>query len=401
MGRDFILLAGARRGQQMAMLGRATRLAIQYLILSIGAAGHGALVSPPSRNAQDRFLKDFQNGKSASDSCNCGDSKHGCEEGTRASGGGQTCLWFSQGCTIGCKTCTGIGSHTSRNLCNSSLKASLPKSAWTMNREAVEGSANDTYRFNPWRAPGRAPVTDACGMAGGTTPAHRGPRVAIFADTEFAKMGDLGSKVLKPAPSGVVWKTGSAVEVSWGIRYNHGGGYQYRLCPANEELTEECFQRLPLEFVRDKQLLEWKNGTRFPITGTFVDEGTWPKGSTWAMNPIPRIDFDSRSSGQPAGFTGCSYVHGRVTGPACRQFDPPCPWDEGWFSQPGRTHSVDVEGACSGDWTGGVIVDRVIIPETLPAGDYVLGWRWDCEESDQVWSSCADVTVQLSNDIIV
>jgi hypothetical protein len=36
--------------------------------------------------------------------------------------------------------------------------------------------------------------------------------------------------------------------------------------------------------------------------------------------------------------------------------------------------SVDVEGECSGDWTGGQIVDRVKIPANLPAGDYVLGW---------------------------
>lgn len=55
--------------------------------------------------------------------------------------------------------------------------------------------------------------------------------------------------------------------------------------------------------------------------------------------------------------------------------------------------SVDVEGACSGDWTAGVIVDRVVVPQDLPAGDYVLGWRWDCEESTQVWAACADITV--------
>ena len=39
------------------------------------------------------------------------------------------------------------------------------------------------------------------------------------------------------------------------------------------------------------------------------------------------------------------------------------------------------------------IVDLVRIPDTLPAGDYVLGWRWDCEESSQVWPSCSDVTI--------
>jgi hypothetical protein len=29
------------------------------------------------------------------------------------------------------------------------------------------------------------------------------------------------------------------------------------------------------------------------------------------------------------------------------------------------------------------IVDRVMIPAALPAGEYVLGWRWDCEESNR------------------
>ena len=37
--------------------------------------------------------------------------------------------------------------------------------------------------------------------------------------------------------------------MAWGIAANHGGGYQYRLCPAGEDPTEECFQKTPLEFV--------------------------------------------------------------------------------------------------------------------------------------------------------
>ena len=35
------------------------------------------------------------------------------------------------------------------------------------------------------------------------------------------------------------------------------------------------------------------------------------------------------------------------------------------------------------------IVDTVLIPPDLEAGDWVLGWRYDCEESSQVWSSCS------------
>ena len=69
-----------------------------------------------------------------------------------------------------------------------------------------------------------APVFDACGRAGGTDPTQKGPGEAVFATTEFAAFGDLGSEVLKAAPSGTVWTAGATVEVSWGIRYNHGGG---------------------------------------------------------------------------------------------------------------------------------------------------------------------------------
>jgi hypothetical protein len=36
---------------------------------------------------------------------------------------------------------------------------------------------------------------------------------------------------------------------------------------------------------------------------------------------------------------------------------------------------------------------RAQIPEGLAAGQYVLGWRWDCEESNQIWQSCSDVTI--------
>jgi hypothetical protein len=43
-------------------------------------------------------------------------------------------------------------------------------------------------------------------------------------------------------------------------------------------LTEECFQAHPLDFNREKQTLQWNNGTRYPINGTFVDVGTHPVG---------------------------------------------------------------------------------------------------------------------------
>ena len=40
------------------------------------------------------------------------------------------------------------------------------------------------------------------------------------------------------------------------MRFNHGGGYQYRLCPLEKmPCTEEQFQEMPLQFVRDEQAI--------------------------------------------------------------------------------------------------------------------------------------------------
>jgi hypothetical protein len=52
---------------------------------------------------------------------------------------------------------------------------------------------------------------------------------------------------------------GTYVEVAWGPLYNHGGGYSYRLCPLDNGggITEECFQRTPLQFDINKQTLVW------------------------------------------------------------------------------------------------------------------------------------------------
>ena len=54
---------------------------------------------------------------------------------------------------------------------------------------------------------------------------------------------------------------------------------------------------------------------------------------------------------------------------------------------------------CSGHSNGGPLlanlemVDLLHIPEATPPGAYVLQWRYDCEETDQIWASCADVTI--------
>merc|ERR1711924_325603 len=172
--------------------------------------------------------------------------------------------------------------------------------------------------------------------------------------------GDAGSKTLPKMPSQATWKAGDTVEVKWALQANHGGGYQYRLCPASEPLTEECFFKTPLDFV-GKQRYEWVNGETFEFDGVYVTEGTLPEGSMWARNPIPRNDYKQTGKG----------------------FEPSCVENKGCIPNKGG----DSGCKCSGMWGPYdlQIVDKVVIPKDLPSGEYVLGWRWDCEESSQVW----------------
>merc|ERR1719399_1732506 len=46
------------------------------------------------------------------------------------------------------------------------------------------------------------------------------------------------------------------------------------------------------------------------------------------------------------------------------------------------------------DWS---IMDRVVVPDDLEEGDYLLSWRWDCEESTQVWQNCADLKLSKTD----
>ena len=52
------------------------------------------------------------------------------------------------------------------------------------------------------------------------------------------------------------------------------------------------------------------------------------------------------------------------------------------------------QGLCSGEWiTNITMYDQLRVPPHLAAGEYVLGFRWDCESSAQVWQACADITI--------
>jgi len=266
-------------------------------------------------------------------------------------------------------------------VCDNGIKApKLPREARTVNTDVEDGAENDYYMYSPWRAPGTAHVLDPCGVAGGVNgTAGSNPYGISYINTSHARAGDKGTNIRR-RDTGVVWTAGDVVEVSWTINANHGGGYYYRLCklPSDgSQLTEDCFQKTPLRFVGNTSF-RW-NGDRTTdeqIENVFVAVGTHPAGSTWAMNPVPRNDTAQ---------TGASFA------PKCKEVCTGC--TEG--GAPGCANC-----RCTGEW--GVpnleIVDNVALPWMLPAGDYVVGFRWDTEESNQVWNSCADVTIKAHPD---
>ena len=214
------------------------------------AAAHSNLIYPKPRNAIDSLLPEWSGGKSPYVWQPYGDPPCGCTNGTDGSAceSAQTCLWFSVGCSIGCKECdggdTGGANPNVRDRCNSGMKATINKPEWrTINRDAPAGSDDDWTKFNPWRAPGAAPVYDPCGRASGGP--HMTGGHGEFTNTSYAKVGDLGSQLPK-LPSGAVWKAGSVVEASWSLRANHGG---YVRCHRPAATAKRIFVTLCQQFL--------------------------------------------------------------------------------------------------------------------------------------------------------
>lgn len=271
----------------------------------------------------------------------------------------------------------------------------MPESLRTYQDVPVLG---DIYKHNPWRAPGFAPVESPCGLAGGWYGKPDIPNGGI--PPSGLKRGFDGRNLSKVTPT--EWPAGSTQEVSWSFVANHGGGYAYRLCPASSELTEECFQQNHLNFVGDQTWLQYgsrADNNRTAIAATRISEGTNPKGSQWTRMPIPAC---SGPFGGSEHMPGCDKP----------QFEPPLPGLYGFGL--GRCNIIGkqqpgVGGACNISEFEEVskkfefnILDKVEVPKGLTPGDYVLSWRWDCDQTAQVWAACSDVTITTpSADIVV
>lgn len=335
------------------------------------ANGHGVLTWPPNR----------QNGSMANAGACAWDD----------------CVWYSDFVTI-----PGEATVNDEEFRTFNVKVSTGPGDWS--------------RKNPWRAPGTAKVFGSgCDFVLGSSGRLQG----------FFPPGVNGLEL--PAKSPTVWPKGSTQEVAWAITANHGGGYSYRLCPKGENITEECFQKTVLRFVGDKQWLIYGNVTQMgdsigyelpqlELPLKVIRNGTFPAGSEWARNPIPScLMFDqAQCEGLPRDqYISCAQAASGydvvVCPPNWVQFPEPFPGLSGhvpyWRSHlgPDVPQWINLMGGEQGNppMSRGFpisIMDLVKVPEDLPEGEYLLSWRWDCEQSSQVWQSCADILIVRNNE---
>ena len=84
-----------------------TVVAVTVTTLAPECAAHSSLIYPKPRNAIDSLLPEWSGGKAPYRWEPYGDYPCACRNGTGVCESAQTCLWFSVGCTIGCKECDG------------------------------------------------------------------------------------------------------------------------------------------------------------------------------------------------------------------------------------------------------------------------------------------------------
>jgi len=307
----------------------------------------------------------------------------------------------------------------------------------TYNVDVKDGS-HDWSRKMPWRAPGQAPVRGSgCGVSVGAPVMipNGGQAVPGYA------MGTDGLEL--PEQEATEWQIGGVATVGFAIVANHGGGYSWRLCKkSGAEINEDCFQKTTLPFHGNHSWLQYidiiptrdNSGPlkipKIEIPRVIVPaDQVHPAGSHWARNPIPSCKYcDQTKCGgllpnleekvtvppfdqlpenasqyggnewfkQEGCAQQCSGEFLMQCPPGMTQFAEPAPGISSYAGHLTYYGSFDLTSLTPQMPVGieGLeysVMDEVKIPDHLEEGEYFLSWRWDCEQSPQIWQQCADI----------
>lgn len=212
---------------------------------------------------------------------------------------------------------------------------------------------------HPWLAPGTAPVWgEGCGANGGNPNGCDGlPK--LFGRCCGGKPDScggyaMGKSAMEHYKDGLfqnaaetTWVRGKPAEVYWTSGMGHRGGYSYRLCKVKSKvwtIKEECFKAGHLQFYGN---------------------------TTWQyLNPGPQ-NWDE-ANWEPRKLVSTT----KGTNP------PKSQWAK-----------VNVKAPKDKKVYYWAIKDLVMVPENLAPGKYILSFRWDCEYTPQVFSSCANIRI--------
>jgi len=303
--------------------------------LPLGIAAHGRMTFPPNRVGGTLSVA----GKN--DNCALGSNSGG------LSTTHNTCGYQNRG--------TPVSSPT--NCVAEFMTGNLIKTA-PANGDCSKVNTKDSAWSMPWAAPGKAKLWSPCGVNGG----HENPKTKDGHGKAYALPRD--GIDLPPSSKTTKWVIGQTADVGFTLTKHHGGGYQWRLCPgksASSRPADSCFQANPLTFANANTVVHWTDGRNKSFRAkTLTGSHVTPANSQFRMIQIPMTQqYKDGLRKEP-----CSGCHGKwgVDGSDIRQ-----EWD---FS----------------------LIDKVYVPN-VPLGHAWLQWRWDNEQQDQVWTSCADIEI--------
>jgi len=164
------------------------------------------------------------------------------------------------------------------------------------------------------------------------------------------------------------YRAGDIIDVEWCVSTNadHGGSYSYRLC------TDES------------------------IVAKYIDPNYTPNEN----------DHAEMEECFQRGILSCQDVPGQNcrVHPSC-EGGMECMQASSWFHcEPhmslggGSCSAVGQIGACNAHNGGGSLIkDRVRLPDNFASNHTLIGFRWDCQQTGQLWLHCADVKILQNN----